>query len=90
MPNIVCNYGLHFSEIAQTFQERVELPGKQLKDLVHWLEKKHQGFEKELIQPGTGTLMTRNAILIQRGDENTGVVYSLDSELLDGDILTFF
>ena len=90
MPKIVCNYGLHFSEIARMFQERVELPGKHLKDLVHWLEKKHQGFEKELIDPATGALMTRNAILIQRGDENTGVVFSLDSELREGDILTFF
>ena len=90
MPKIVCNFGLHFSEIAKTFQEKVELPGKQLKDLVHWLEKKHQGFEKEIIHPTTGALMTRNAILIQRGDENTGVIHSLDSELRDGDILTFF
>lgn len=90
MPNIVCNYGLHFSELAQTFQEEVELPGKHLKDLVNWLDKRHQGFEKELINPKTGELMTRNAILLQRGEENTGVVFSLDSELRDGDILTFF
>jgi len=90
MPRIVCNYGLHFSEIAQMFQERVELPGRYLKDLVHWLEKNHQGFQKELISPVTGELMTRNAILIQRGEENTGVVSSLESELRDGDILTFF
>jgi hypothetical protein len=90
MPRIVCNYGLHFSEIAQMFQERVELPGRYLKDLVHWLEKNHQGFQKELISPSTGELMTRNAILIQRGEENTGVVSSLESELRDGDILTFF
>lgn len=90
MPKIICNYGLHFSEIAQTFQEKVELPGKLLRDLVHWLEKKHQGFEKELINPSTGELLTRNAILIQRGEENTGVVSSLASELQDGDILTFF
>ena len=90
MPRIVCNYGLHFSEIAQMFQEKVELPGRQLKDLVHWLEENHQGFQKELISPATGELMTRNAILIQRGEENTGVVSSLESELRDGDILTFF
>ena len=90
MPKIVCNYGLHFSEIAQTFQERVECPGKHLKDLVHCLEKKHEGFEKEIIHPETGSLMTRNAILIQRGEENTGVLFSLESELRDGDILTFF
>jgi hypothetical protein len=90
MPRIECNYGLHFSEIAQMFQERVELPGRQLKDLVHWLEKNHLGFQKELIDPATGGLMTRNAILIQRGEENTGVVSSLESELRDGDILTFF
>jgi hypothetical protein len=72
------------------FQERVELPGRDLKDLVHWLEKNHQGFQKELINPATRELMTRNAILIQRGEENTGVVFSLESELRDGDILTFF
>ena len=90
MPRIVCNYGLHFSEIAQMFQERVELPGRHLKDLVHWLEKNHQGFQKELLSPATGDLLTRNAILIERRGENTGVIYSLDSELQDGDILTFF
>jgi len=90
MPRIECNYGLHFSEIAQMFQESVELPGRHLKDLVHWLEKNHQGFQKELINPATGELMTRNSILIQRGEENTGVVFSLESELRDGDILTFF
>jgi hypothetical protein len=90
MPSIVCNYGLHFSEIAQMFQERVELPGRHLKDLVHWLENNHQGFRKELINPATGDLLTRNAILIERRGENTGVIYSLDSELQDGDILTFF
>ena len=90
MRKILCNYGLHFSEIAQTFQEKVELPGRQLKDLVDWLEKKHQGFEKELIHPVTGALMTRNAILVQRGEDNTGAISSLDAELLDGDVLTFF
>ena len=90
MPKIVCNYGLHFSELARTFQESVELSGRQVKDLVHWLEKNHHGFEKELINPTTRTLMTRNAILIQRGEENTGAVSSLDAELRDGDVLTFF
>jgi hypothetical protein len=90
MPRIACNYGLHFSEIAKTFQEKIELPGRHLKDLVHWLEKNHAGFQKELIHPATGELLTRNAILIERGGENTGVIYSLDSELRDGDILTFF
>jgi len=90
MPNIVCNYGLHFSEIAQAFQEKIELPGKDLKDLVRWLEKKHQGFEKELVHPETGELLTRNAILIERGEENTTVLYSIHSELREGDILTFF
>jgi hypothetical protein len=66
------------------------LKGNLLKDLVHFLEERYGGFKKEMISPVTGALLTRNAILIQREEENTGVLFSLDSELRDGDILTFF
>lgn len=90
MPRIVCNYGLHFSEIARKFQETVELPGNRLKDLIHLLERSYEGFQKEFVNPATGELLTRNAVLIQRGEEDTSVLFSLDSELRDGDILTFF
>jgi hypothetical protein len=90
MPKVVCNYGLHFSEMAGKFQETVELKGNLLKDLVRLLEERYGRFEEEMIHPGTGELLTRNAILIERGDENTGVLFSSNSELRDGDILTFF
>jgi len=90
MPRILCNYGLHFSEMAKKFQETVEPPGNLLKDLVCFLDKRYGGFEKEMINPSTGELLTKNAILIQRGEENTGVLFSANSELRDGDILTFF
>jgi len=90
MLRVVCNYGLHFSEMAGKFQETVELKGNLLKDLVHSLDERYGHFGKEMIHPTTGELLTRNAILIERGDENTGVLFSLNSELRDGDILTFF
>ena len=90
MLRITCNYGLYFSELARKFQEAVELKGNLLEDLVYFLDERYCGFKNELIHPDTGELLTRSSVLIQRGEENTIPLKSLNSELRDGDILTFF
>ena len=90
MPTLKCNYGLHFTELAQKYRDTIEMKGTRLQDLINLLEEKYKGFKDELIDPATGKLATRNMILFEREKENTGVLFSLDSELRDGDILTFF
>ena len=90
MPKIKCNYGLHFSEIAKKFEERVDLKGNRLSDLIDFLEEKYRGFKEELIDAETGDLLTRNGILIEREGENTKGLHSPRAELRSGDVLTFF
>jgi hypothetical protein len=46
--------------------------------------------KEELVDPETGGLATTNQILIQRQEEKTHPLFSLDDEIRDGDILTFF
>jgi hypothetical protein len=79
MPSVECVYGLHFNEMANKYKETFEFEGKAYK-----------GFKEELVDPETGGLATTNQILIQRQEEKTHPLFSLDDEIRDGDILTFF
>jgi len=91
MVKVVCHYGLHFSEITGKFEETVEFEGNRLRDLLEVLDGRYHGrFKKEMIAPGTDALLTRNAVLLERANSNTGPVFSLDSELQNGDRVTFF
>lgn len=90
MPNIECIYGLHFNEMANKYREFCEFEGNCLSDLIAFLDKTYGGFKEELIDPATGGLTTTNQILIQREEEVTHPFFSLDDEIRDGDILTFF
>ena len=90
MPKLICNYGIHFTEMAQKYRDTIEMKGTRLHDLINLLDEKYKGFKKELIDPATGKLATKNMILVEREKENTGPMFSLDSELRDGDILTIF
>ena len=89
MARIECVYGMHFSETAQKLRENLEFEGKSLFDLITYLDSKYDGFRKELIDSTTGELMTCNQVLVEREDENTHPL-SLDGEIREGDILTFF
>lgn len=90
MPKLDCNYWVHFTEISRKYRETVELNGDRLNDLINFLDEKYKGFKKELIDPATGKLGTRNVVLIERGEENIRSLFSLNAELREGDILTFF
>jgi len=90
MPKLICNYGIHFTELAQKYMDTIEVKGTRLHDLINLLEEKYKGFKDELIDPATGKLATRNMILFEREKDNTAALFSLDAELRDGDILTFF
>ena len=90
MPKLICNYGIHFTEMAQKYRDTIEMKGTRLHDLINLLDEKYKGFKNELIDPATGKLATKNMILVEREKENTSPIFSLDSELRDGDILTIF
>lgn len=91
MIKVVCRYGLHFSEIAGKFEETVEFEGNRLKDLLEVLDHCYGGaFKKEMVDSRTGELLTRNAVLLERAEGNTGALFSLEAELQNGDIVTFF
>jgi len=90
MPKIQCVYGLHFNELANKYRESIAFEGNCLSDLIDALDNDYTGFREELIDPATGGLMTRNQILIQREEERTRPLFSLDTEIRDEDILTFF
>ena len=90
MPTIDCVYGLHFSELAHKFQEHLEFEGECLNDLIDFLENKYNGFKKELIDSSSGKLATFNQILIERKEEKTCPLFSLDADIREGDILTIF
>ena len=90
MPNVECVYGLHFNEMANKYREALEFEGKCLSDLLAFLDKAYGGFKEELIDPATGGLATTNQILVERGEDKTRPLFSLDEEIRDGDILTFF
>lgn len=90
MPKIECVYGLHFSEIAQKLRETFEFEGKSLGDLINVLDERYRGFKEELIDSGTHGLVTRNQILVVRGEESTRPLLSLDAEIMEGDFLTFY
>jgi hypothetical protein len=90
MPKIECVYGLHFSEIAQKLRETFEFKGKSLAELISFLDEEYRGFKEELIDSATQGLVTRNQILVVRGDESTRPLLSLDAEIMEGDFLTFY
>ncbi len=90
MPKIACNYAAHFTEITQKYREMIEFRGKCLSDLIAYLDTKYKGLKEEVIDSTTGGLATRNLIYIEREEENTNALLSLDAEIRDGDILTFF
>jgi len=90
MPKIQCVYGLHFNELANKYRESIAFEGNCLSDLIDALDKDYTGFREELIDPARGELSTRNQILIQREEEKTRPLFSLQAEIQDGDILTFF
>ncbi len=90
MPKLKCNYGVHFTEITQKIRETIELRGNQLIDLINALEQKYKGFRVEFIDSSTGKLRTSNGIMLERENASTRGLTSLNAELRDGDILTFF
>lgn len=90
MPSVKCIYGLHFNEMANKYKETFEFKGSALSDLISALDKSYQGFKEELLNPETGALAPTNQILIQRDEEKTRPLFSLNDEIRDGDILTFF
>ena len=90
MPSVECVYGLHFNEMANKYKETFKFEGSALSDLISALDKAYKGFKEELVDPETGGLATTNQILIQRQEEKTHPLFSLDDEIRDGDILTFF
>lgn len=91
MVRVVCHYGLHFSEITGKFEETVEFEGNRLRDLLAVLDDRYrEAFNKEMVDSRTGELLTRNAVLLERAGSNTGALFSLDAELQNGDIVTFF
>jgi len=90
MPKITIIYGLHFNEMAGQYQEDLEFEGAALKNLIGALDEKYGGFSDELVDPEKGVLRTTNQILVQRADAKTMPLFTLDSEIRDKDILTFF
>jgi hypothetical protein len=90
MPNINCVYGLHFSELALKFQENLSFEGSRLIELIELLEQKYPGFKMELIDSNTEQLHSYNQILLARIDEKTRPLFSIDSEIQDGDTLTIY
>jgi len=90
MSEIECVYGMHFSEIAEKLREKFEFKNKSVGELINLLDDKYEGFKKELIDPETGGFVTRNQIMLTRKDESARPLFSLDAEILDGDLLTFY
>ena len=90
MPKITIVYGLHFNEMSGQYQEDLEFEGAALTDLIGVLEEKYGGFNEELVDPDKGGLRTTNQILLQREEAKTMPLFTLNAEIRDGDILTFF
>ena len=90
MIKIQCHYGSQFYEIAGKYRETIEIEGNRLTDLVALLNKRYEGFKEELLDPVTGEILTRNGILLQSGEENTKAIFLLNTDLRNGDILTFY
>jgi len=90
MPKITIVYGLHFNEMAGQYGESLDFEGASLGDLISNLEGKYRGFREELLDPEKGGLRTTNQILLQRQDTETMPLFTLNAEIRDGDILTFF
>lgn len=90
MPKITIIYGLHFNEMSGEYHEDLEFEGGALKDLLRALDEKYGGFTEELVDPESGALRTTNGILVQRAEAKTMPLFTLDSEIQDGDTLTFY
>ncbi len=90
MPKILCQYGVQFAEITGKYTESVEFEGSYLAQLIPFLGQKYEDFQKELIDPNSGKLFTRNAVLLERAQESTRAISLTSPELRDGDVLTFF
>ena len=90
MPKIKCIYGLHFSELAIKFQENLSFEGVRLIELIDFLDQKYPGFKKELVDADKNQLNSFNQILLERSDEKTCPLFSLDAEIRDGDTLTIY
>jgi hypothetical protein len=90
MPKILCQYAVHFVEITGKYREPVKFEGTCLADLIPFLDQRSGDFLKELIDPSSGELFTRNAVLLERAQESTRAISLTSPELRDGDVLTFF
>jgi len=90
MPEIECVYGLHFSEIADKLREKLAFEGKSLGELIDFLNARYSGFKEELIDAQTGVFVTRNQIMLTRKDESARPLFTLDADIKDGDLLTFY
>lgn len=90
MPKIYCNYVAHFVEITNKYRELVCFDGFNLYDLINFLNKQYKGFQEELIDVDSKELLSKNGVLLMRGEESTRGISRLDTELQDGDTLTIF
>ena len=90
MSMIECVYGLHFSEIANNYREKLDFKGASLGELIDFLDERYHGFKEELIDLETGDLRTRNQTMLDRKDESARPLFLLDAEIKEGDMITFY